>query len=178
MKKLLIVSTFLCSGLALGWLSARFMMQSAAGAGSTTQNGWAEVHLTGEGLGPTYEAGYYLWRGKVPPPKNVRLFRRNIDDEGNSLRGDCAIMVEGEIPSARWWVVNTEGAGESGAISAGSAIRESSGEIAIAVSRNPMPGNWLRPGDAGAYALQLVLHDAGVVADEPLVLPHVKRLWC
>ena len=146
MRKLVIIAALLLAGVTLGWLSARFMMQNAAGAGGTAVGGWTDITLAGDGLRSTYESGYYLWQGKVPPPNHVRLFRRDKDDEGNNLRGDCAIQVEGTIPEARWWVVNTDGANQSGSVSAGTAIREANGEVAITVSQSPVAGNWLKPG--------------------------------
>ena len=154
------------------------MMQNAAGAGGTTSGGWTEITLADEGLRSTYESGYYLWQGKVPPPNHVRLFRRAQDDEGNNLRGDCAIQLEGIIPEARWWVVNTDGVGASGSVSAGTAIREANGEIAITISPSPVPGNWIKPGAASSYNLQLILQNASTPEGQKLVLPAVKRLWC
>ena len=178
MRKFTIIVALLFSGVTLGWLSARFMMQNAAGAAGSDLAGWTEIRLTGDDLRPTYEAGYYLWRGKVLPPSNVRLFRRVTDDEGNTLRGDCAVQLEGKIPDARWWVVNLDGSGVSGAISAGTAIREMSGDAAITVSQSPVPGNWIKPGSSTAYALQLVLQDLTIAPDQTPTLPSVKRLWC
>ena len=178
MRKYTVIAALLTAGVSLGWLSARFMMQNAAGAGSTTDGGWAEITLTNDNLRSTYESGYYLWQGKVPPPHHVRLFRRAKDDEGNTLRGDCAIQIEGTIPEARWWVVNTDGASPSGSVSAGTAIREANGDVAITVSQSPVPGNWIKPGAASSYTLQLVLQNASAPTGQKLVLPAVKRLWC
>ncbi len=178
MKKYAIIASLLIAGVSLGWLSARFMMQNAAGAVATTDGGWAEITLTNDNLRSTYESGYYLWQGKVPPPSHVRLFRRVKDDEGNNLRGDCVIQIEGTIPEARWWVVNTDGANPSGSVSAGTAIREANGEVAITVSQSPVPGNWIKPGAANSYTLQLVLQNASIPNSQKLVLPAVKRLWC
>ena len=178
MRKYTVIAALLMAGISLGWLSARFMMQNAAGAGVTTDGGWVEITLTTDSLRSTYESGYYLWQGKVPPPNHVRLFRRAKDDEGNFLRGDCAIQIEGTIPEARWWVVNTDSASPSGAVSAGTAIREANGEVAITLSPSPVPGNWIKPGAASSYTLQLVLQNVSAPAGQKLVMPAVKRLWC
>ena len=58
MRKYVVIAALLTAGVSLGWLSARFMMQDAAGAGGTTDGGWAEITLTNDNLRSTYESGY------------------------------------------------------------------------------------------------------------------------
>lgn len=179
MKKIGYNLIMVFAGLALGWLSARYMMDNASVSEVENNKRWTEDRIVGSGLQRMYQSARYLWRGQLPPPGNVRIFRRTTDDEGNSLRTGCVVVIEGTIPEARWWYVGADSDNKLNAIAAGQAIREGSGQIAFTVSKAPMPGNWIIPEGNGTYTVQLVLHDATVeTADAPMKLPSVKRLWC
>jgi hypothetical protein len=166
-------------GLLLGTLSAQYMMETASGATPVGQSGWNEIRIDKGRWQTIYLVGHFLRRGQVPPPKGTRFFARNLDDDGNSLRGDCLVTVEGQLPPSRWWFVSASAASTRTTFDAAQAVRETSGETNIAVSVSPVPGNWLAPPGGGAYELQLVL--LGVADDATataLALPRVKRLWC
>ena len=179
MKKIGYNLTVIFLGLALGWLSARYMMDNVSVSEVENNKRWTENRIDGSGIYSMYQAAHYLWRGLLPPPANVRIFRRTTDDEGNSLRTECVVVIEGTIPEARWWYVGTDSANTLSTIAAGQAISEGRGQFAFTVSKSPMPGNWIIPEGNGIYALQLVLHDATAeTAEAPMKLPSVKRLWC
>ena len=118
-------------------------------------------------------------RGQVPPPRGSRYLMRLLDDEGQSLRGDCVVSIEGKMPAARWWFIAANDGTTRTTLDAGMAVREASGDYVIAVSSNPVPGNWLAPPGSGSYELNLVL--LGVDSDDAqagVPLPRVKRLGC
>jgi hypothetical protein len=166
----------LVSGVVLGLLSARYMMENASVAIPIANSKWTEIRVGGEDLQSSYLAGHFLRRGQVPPPKATRFYVRNVDDDGNSLRGDCVVTVEGQMPTARWWFVSAASSGGRKTLDAAQVIREASGDFAISLSVSPVAGNWLVPADGGNYDLQLVL--LGVEDGAQPVLPSVKRLWC
>ena len=140
---------------------------------------WMEVKHDGDDLNSLYLSGHFLRRGEVPPLKGSRFFVRQLDDEGNSLRGDCVVSVEGRMPDARWWFVSADAKNIRAALDAGEAVREASGNYTISISNNPVPGNWLVPPTTGAYSISLVLLDAATDANSAAIsLPAVKRLWC
>ena len=179
MNRAIIPLIMLAAGLGLGLLSAQYMMENASGATPVSNTGWIEIRAGNQDLQSTYLAGHFLRRGQFPPPKGTRFFARTEDDDGNRLRGDCVVTMEGAFPIARWWFVSASSGSSRTALDASDAIRETSGETAVSVSVSPVPGNWLVPPTSGDYELQLVL--LGVsddVAGVAPTLPRVKRLWC
>lgn len=176
MKRFVAPLVLLLTGLILGVLSAQYMMENASVAAPIANSKWKEIRVGGEDLKSSYLAGHFLRRGQVPPPKGTRFYVRNTDDEGNSLRGDCVVTLEGRMPASRWWFVSSASSSGRKTLDAAQAIREGSGEVTISISVSPVAGNWLVPADGGNYDLQLVL--LGVDDDTPPVLPSVKRLWC
>jgi hypothetical protein len=179
MQKFFIAVAMLVAGLSFGLLSARHMMETASGAAPLDGGKWAEIKPEGDDLNSLYLAGHFLRRGEVPPLKGSRFFVRQVDDDGNTLRGDCVVSLDGKIPDARWWFVSANIKGARTALDAGEAVREASGEYTISISENPVPGNWLVPPSGGSYELSLVLLDAvAETTTDTIKLPIVKRLWC
>lgn len=179
MRKLgaLVIAIFV--GLAFGWLSAKHMLGRVALAAPVANSGWNEIRIGGDSLSTLYRTGHFLARGQVPPPADVRMFTRDTDDEGNTLRGDCVVLVAGKLAASRWWFVGAENAGGIATLSAGHVVREADGEVNVSISRRPTAGNWLVPLSDGSYVLQFIVHDAADDGAElALHLPTVKRLWC
>jgi hypothetical protein len=176
MNRIVAPLVLLVTAVALGLLSAQYMMENASVAVPIANSKWTEIRVGGEDLQSSYLAGHFLRRGQVPPPKGTRFYVRNADDDGNRLRGDCVVALEGRMPAARWWFVSAASSTGRKTLDAAQAIREASGDIAISLSVSPVAGNWLIPADDGNYDLQLVL--LGVDDGAPPVLPSVKRLWC
>jgi hypothetical protein len=168
--------SLLIAGTALGLLSAQYLMENANVAVPVANSAWKEIQLSSESLQSSYLAGHFLRRGQVPPLKGSRFFVRSVDDEGNSLRGDCVVTLEGRVPPARWWFVGASSASGRATLDAAQVIRESSGEVAVSVSLTPVAGNWIIPADGNSYELQLVL--LGIDDTAIVSLPTVKRLWC
>jgi hypothetical protein len=176
MKRFIAPLSLLAAGVALGLLSAQYLMENANVAVPVSNSKWSEIQLSSESLQSSYLSGHFLRRGQVPPLKGSRFFVRNSDDDGNSLRGDCVVSLEGRIPAARWWFVSASSGKGRTTLDAAQAIRESNGEVAVSISQSPVAGNWIIPKDGSSYDLHLVLlgvDDAAVVD-----LPRVKRLWC
>lgn len=179
MKRFAIPLVMLATGLGFGLLSAQYMMENASGAVPVSNSGWKEIRSGGEEMSSTYLTGHFLTRGQLPPPKGTRFYVRSEDDDGNSLRGDCLVTVEGVFPDARWWFVSASSGDNRNAIDVSQVVREASGETSLSLSTSPVPGNWMVPPAPGGYELQLVLLGMGEdVAGIPPSLPRVKRLWC
>lgn len=178
MQRAVLPIILLAIGLLLGALSAQHMMETASGATPVGTSGWSEIHIDKNRWQSIYLVGHFLRRGQVPPPKGTRFFVRSLDDDGNSLRGDCLVTLEGKLPPSRWWFVSAATGNERTTLDAAQAIRETSGDTNISLSVSPVPGNWLVPPGASSYELQLVLLGVDTTTDETPVLPRVKRLWC
>ena len=82
-------TVFIVVGLALGLGSA---MQSLDGWGMqrvTDNPGWKEWRLSINDRLQPYALGHFLASGSVPTPISTHYFVRELDDDGNGLRGDC-----------------------------------------------------------------------------------------
>lgn len=167
------------AGLAVGFISARVMMQRAAVAEGGSAVQWQEIRVAGDSLSTLYRRSHFLTRGEVPPPADVHFFTRATDDDGNVLRGDCVVTLSGTLAQSRWWFIGSEGGdGTRHTLDAGSAIFNADGSLTLRLSKAPAPGNWIALDDAGPYTLQLVLQDSLSTPEKPLLLPAVKRAGC
>jgi hypothetical protein len=178
MMRFLTPPVLLLAGAVLGLLSAAQMMENASISKPVGTSKWTEVNAESDDLSGLYRAGHFLKRGQLPPPKGARFFVRSVDDEGNSLRGDCVVTIEGKVPAARWWFLNSSSLTVSTGIDASEVVREANGTFNISVSSNPVSGNWFIPATGGTYDLQFVLLS---ISDEDFAttaLPAVKRLSC
>jgi hypothetical protein len=140
--------------------------------------GWSEVKNTPDTLAATYSAGYYMTRGQLPPLQNVRLFLRLRDDDGNSLRSDCATRIEGQPPPGRWWQIGADSRSGTRTISSGNIVREPDGSYVVTLWNVVSPGNWLQLAEAEDYSLRLYVYDPAIEEGENLPLPNVRRLGC
>jgi hypothetical protein len=179
MKNAVAALVAIIAGLAVGLTSAQTMMQRAADEQEGSNGNWRNVHIDADSSSGFYAASSFLRKGQLPPPRGARFYTREIDDDGNGLRGGCVVSIEGRMPDVRWWSVKIEGTAGVAALDAGDALREPDGTLILSISHAPSPGNWLKaPGD-GSYVLNLVIFDAvqpTKTAAPPL--PVVKRLWC
>jgi hypothetical protein len=177
-KPSLLPSIMLASALVLGVLSAQYMMDNATSAARGAASQWTEINLAPDTLSATYLAGHFMRRGQVPPPKGSRMFVRRLDDDGNSLRGDCVVTVAGKFPESRSWFLAASSGADRTTLDVAQTVTETSGETAVSVSTTPVPGNWLIPPRNGSYEMQLLLLGTDAPSGPGLNLPRVKRLWC
>jgi hypothetical protein len=178
MKRFITPLVMLTAGAILGVLSAQYMMETRNVALETQTGGWTEIRADLGDLQSMYAAAHFLRAGAVPPPKGSRYFVRSEDDDGNSLRGDCLVTIEGTMPATRWWLINAKSGTRRATLDASQAVREANGDTVLSISASPAPGNWLIPPRNGGYELQLVLHGLSDAPATSLKLPRVKRLWC
>jgi hypothetical protein len=112
------------------------------------------------------------------------------DEAGRPLDAHCTYRIGSIAPQARYWTVTLYDAGghpvvselqRSGFTSA-EIVRDAEGRFAITLSREPMPGNWLRMPESGRPSVVLRLYDtpvaAGSAALDPRTLPVVERVGC
>jgi hypothetical protein len=177
MRRKLVPTIMLLAGSAFGFLSAEYLMETKNVAVPVADSKWQEVQQPGSDFQSTYLTGHFLGRGEIPPPKGARFFVRTVDDEGNVLRGDCLVAMEGRLPETRWWFVSAARGNTRKTLDAGQAVREANGETNVSFFESPVPGNWIIP-PSSTYELQLVLLGVEGAADEKLDLPKLKRLRC
>jgi hypothetical protein len=182
MQKLIYAALAVIGGIAIGLGSAAVRLSDAGSIAVPGNNAWAELDpASGNDVLP-YSIGRYLGSGQVPPSVTIRQFKRTRDEEGNALRGDCAYVLEGKVPPARWWTLaatDEEGrvVGDQSVIVAGQAFRDAEGMMRVSFAPWPVSGNWVHVG-SGTYSLMLSLHDGQDEDETPLTLPVVRKGRC
>jgi hypothetical protein len=175
MRILSFSTLFILLGIIFGWASA---IQSLNGAGLRPVkdgNGWQEWQASPNDRLLPYSLGHFLSGGQLPPPKSVRYYERSVDDDGNTLRGDCVFAIDGLVPPSRWWSLTAGNSGQA-VLTAGTAVIDSEDHLKVTASRLPAAGNWIAPEDLSNYKLTYVLSE--VPADTVIELPHVKKVGC
>jgi hypothetical protein len=177
MKRLIMPIVLLLFGAIAGLVSARQMM-AIENISTNTIDGWREIKAADDSMKAFYTTAHFLRLGEVPPPKDTRFFVRDMDDDANELRGDCLVTVEGQMPVARWWMLNASSGTLRSSMDAGQVVRETNGDVIVSFATTPAAGNWIVPPRNGAYELQLVVHGLNTAPSAAIKLPRVKRLWC
>ena len=111
------------------------------------------------------------------------------DDTGRALASDCAYLVTGPMPRARWWSLSAVGSGgeaESDAaprhgIVSRQIVYDADQVFRVALSPETEAGNWIRPPETGELVLLLRLYSPdralrrnALAAD----LPSIERQVC
>jgi hypothetical protein len=165
------------AGLVMGWVSAIGMMGSGGLTVVKGSPGWQErVVGPGQAVSP-YAMAHFISEGSVPPSRNSKHFVRQEDDDGRSLSDGCVYELTGLLPKARWWtiaVASPTGARET--LSAGEALLESDGRLALKLAPYPVAGNRIQSPRGSVLTLSITLHD--LAPEEVIVLPAVKRSGC
>jgi hypothetical protein len=179
MKKPVAAIVSIIAGIVLGLVSAQTMMRRAADAQEGSVGNWHSVRIDADSSSGFYAASSFLKMGQLPPPRGARFYTRNLDDDGNALRGGCVVSVEGKMPEVRWWSLKAQTSSGTASLDAGESLREFDGSLVISISRAPSSGNWLKTPNDGVYDLNLVIFDPVQPSKEASPpLPAVKRLWC
>lgn len=166
-------------GLALGFGSA---VQSLDGWGKrpvVDNFGWKEWRLAATDRMQPYALGHFLAAGSVPTPVSTHYFVRDVDDDGNILRGDCIYDMDGPGISARWWslsIQTSQTPSPHSILSAGKTVLDGNLQLRATIALRPMPGNWLQPPNSGPFSLKYVVSEPD--KGELLTLPRMKKGRC
>jgi hypothetical protein len=172
-------AAYILAGLAIGLSSAIYGLDGFGLKPVAGSAGWQEWRLSANDRFEPYAVGHFLESGKVPTPSSARYYVRSSDDDGNSLRGDCVVSIEGPLIPARWWSITIDSSGnvsDSGVLSAGKVLLQADGHLIATVSREPMAGNWMEPATTGPYQIIYAVSEPTPLA--ALELPRVKRSGC
>ncbi len=181
MRKIVSAALAIGSGVAIGLGSALTYLGSAGLSAVLDNPNWVEADVSTETTALPYALGHYLLEGVMPPPNSLRQFTRSRDEDGNTLRGDCVFVLEGNISTARWWTVaatNSNGTAlnAQSVLAAGQALSSADGRFKISFASSPVAGNWIKV-PSSAYTLAITLHDA-TDEEESLKLPTIRRGNC
>jgi hypothetical protein len=168
----------LLAAMALGLGSALYFSGSQGGQANGPWRVWHSGVLPKQS--PYALAHFARWSALTPDTNQMAVFTASTDSDGWGLDGDCAYIVSGSLPPARWWSLGLA-RDASAFLSSGNVITGADGAFAAQVSLQAKPGNWLRLKDDGDFALVLRFHGpSGLLKNDPqrASLPAIRRGEC
>jgi hypothetical protein len=177
-------------GWALGLGLTAAALNSGYGFGALRIGPWtAWPRIGGVDIDP-YARAALARRGEAPLGKDEGLmFVAETDSTGAPLDGRCEYRLGGALPAARFWTIGLADSG--GAPLANPTgrqfyastylLRRERGAFDIAVSRAARPGNWLSPGDVGAFLVVLRLYETPfdpAARNDPAAFPDIVKIGC
>lgn len=169
------------------WLA----LNAAEGIGTVRIGEWTAFPEVGTPEADTYSKARFAREGGLTLGRAEGIaFVAQRDSEGRLLRRECRYVIEGPIPSARFWtlyaadlqrVLLPPTRRRVPALHSQEMLRTVDGAVRVVVSHNPEPGNWLGLTDAGPMQLVLTLYDtpsATASRAAEAELPQVLRTGC
>lgn len=168
-----------------------FATSTGAGFNALRAGPWVSHPRNGAIDADPYARAVVARSGEIPLGLGEGLaFTAGRDSTGQPLVGSCSYRIIGRVPPTRYWTVTVHApdgaliANEAGrfGFTSGELVRRADGLVAIAVSRDVQPGNWLPTGDARRFQLALRLYDTPVSgtanALDAASLPRIERDRC
>jgi hypothetical protein len=177
--------------LLIGLGSAYWAVKDTYPFGTVRASTWIAAPRVGSREVDPYAKAVVARSAEIPLATGEGLMLTATGDEaGRALDTHCTYRIGLVTPQARYWTVTLYGDDghpvvselqRSGFTSA-EILRDGDGRFAITISREPMPGNWLRMPETGRPSVVLRLYDtpvaAGSAALDPRTLPVIERLGC
>lgn len=181
----------LCLGGGLGIGSVLWILDGDYPFGRVRVGPWTAWPASGSPDADPYMRAIVAKRGDLPLGLGEGLaLLAATDGAGEPLEARCRYRLDVATPTARAWTLSLyDEAGrplrsERGwsALTSSDVVRDRDGRAAIALSREAVPGNWLRLPDGGRVGLVLRLYDTPVATGsaglDPRSFPSIQRLGC
>jgi hypothetical protein len=183
------LSIFLIVSLTIGIGSARWLIARSAKAIPIQLGSWQSWSDHEAGTDDPYERAHYLLSNRLPPAANqVRVYETERDDEGAAFDSNCVYTVVGPARIPTWWEISAidpySGArpaddARANAISSSQIVSNADGTFVLTIAREPMPGNWISPGDESRFSIAMKLrYSRRDTIELAAVLPRITRGEC
>jgi len=183
------LSIFLIVSLTIGIGSARWLIARSAKAIPIQLGSWQSWSDQDVRTDDPYERAHYLLSNRLPPAANqVRVYETERDDEGAAFDSNCVYTLAGPARIPGWWeisAIDSSSGARSGdseranAISSSQIVSNPDGTFILTIAREPMPGNWISPGDESRFSIAMKLRYSRRDAIElAAVLPRITRGEC
>jgi hypothetical protein len=177
--------------LLIGLGSAYWAVKDTYPFGTVRASMWIAAPRVGSREVDPYAKAVVARSAEIPLATGEGLVLTATGDEGgHPLDSQCTYRIGLVTPQARYWTLTlydddgrpaASDLQRSGFTSA-EVLREADGRFTITISREPMPGNWLKMPERGRPSVVLRLYDtpvaAGSAALDPRTLPVIERLGC
>lgn len=176
--------------LGLGAASVWYALESRQGIGAVAVGGWVARPDLGTPDADPYSRARIAREGVLALGRAEGVpFVVERDSSGAPLRAECAYVIEGSVPPARFWTLFAVDSarrnlkaedGRPAAIQSYSLARAADNSVSVSVGRRPKPGNWLLVDASGPMTLVLTLYDTPISGTEiaALAMPQVLRIGC
>lgn len=191
LQRILLILFVLLVAIGGGAASVWYVLNSQAGVGALTVDGWTAFPKIGTPEADPYSKARIAREGVLSLGRAEGLtFVAERDSEGNTLRRDCSYQVTGTTPPARFWTMFVadkslaalhNASGRVPATHSQAVLRRSDNSFTVAFGPHPTPGNWVSVAGAGPMTLVLTLYDTPIETNtgiEGIQLPRVKRTVC
>ncbi|MCP4315210.1 MAG: DUF1214 domain-containing protein [Hyphomicrobiales bacterium] len=173
-------------------LTAVYALKVTIGFGSIDIGPWAAFPLAQTEQADPYAKAHRARAGRLLLGDAEGLvFVASVDTAGSRLIGNCDYTVSGQTPPARFWTLHITDTNDTllpvetsfpAAFHSQNVLRAQKGEFAIAVGKQPKPGNWLATGNtSSAFKLVLTLFDTPTAGSSRLIelqMPEIVRGEC
>jgi hypothetical protein len=153
-------------------LAATFVaLERGVSFGDITVGDWRFQPQRGSSDIDPYQRAVIARSGELPLVLGDGIaFVARHDGSGQRLDGGCPVVIRGVVPAARFWTVSLyDAAGrlidnpsQRRGFTSNEVVRSADGSFTITVGPQPVAGNWLPSGGAGARVLMLRLYDSPV----------------
>jgi hypothetical protein len=181
----------LCLAFGLGFGSASWTIGRGYPLGALRAGPWVAWPKVGSREADPYAKAVVARRSDIPLGTGEGLaFTATSDSEGRALESACTYRVGRETPAGRFWTLSLYDEGGRPVVTdlgrasftSSEVLRDAQGAFEVLLSREAMPGNWLRLPAEGRFNLILRLFDtpvaAGSAALEASAMPAIERLEC
>jgi len=174
-------TAFLISGALAGYVSAQQSLGRAGLVPVANELRWQQARVNPKDPYTVYAIGHFSADGFLPPPATSLFYLRNTDEDGNTLRAECAYTFAGAAPQSRWWSVRIGNSLDAvTTLTAGDAILSGDDQLKIGIARRPTPGNWLAMPQVSNLQVTLVMNEPYPLAKNAKTtpLPTVQKVEC
>jgi hypothetical protein len=174
-----------------GAASVWMMLENAPPVGGLHAGPWTAFPDAGTPEADPYSRARFAREGGIPLGRSEGIvFVAARDSAGAALTRGCIYQVQGSLPAARFWTIHAADAGNrplppfarrAPVLHSEMVLRGEDNALAITVSAQPSPGNWLAVTGRGPMHLVLTLLDTPFSTGfqvARLVLPDIRRVSC
>jgi hypothetical protein len=191
-KAFLNVALFLGLSLGGGLGTAWYMIEAGSRFSTRSFGPWLTWVAAGRPEADPYTRAHIARNGLLPLSSTAELtFKAKTDSRGTQLSSACDYAVVLDDFDPAWWTIAVyDGQGrlianpaDRYAFNGSTAMRGVDGRIAIVLSRDARPGNWLPTGRTNRIVLVLTVQDANWVnaihdGGSPRSMPQIVRSGC
>lgn len=177
-------------GLAATWYSVRHVRSVT----SVSMGPWRATPANATLAADPYARAHMAFTGTVPFGLGEGIaLSAHRDSKGQILTGSCTYRLAGEMPSARFWTLTATAQARgtpvprpssvpdaestaTASMTSGDAVWMRRSPIAVVISRQPQPGNWLALAHSAPFVIKLRLYDTGAAFVGPSTAPTMPAL--